>query len=171
MIKWTYVTNNDNSARYTLGKLGNRMLFFIGINPSTARPDDLDRTVARVENFAFNNGYDGWVMLNVYAQRATNPNDMHLEIDTEMHKEHMKQVKQFVNEHNNFDICGAWGTEIDRRKYLKNCLKDLVEVIGFDKNWIHLNELTKYNHPRHPLYLPSKAKFSKFNIKYYLENL
>lgn len=171
MIRWTYITNKDNSARYTLGKLGNKMLFFVGINPSTARPDDLDRTVARVENFAFNNGYDGWLMLNVYPQRATNPNDMHLEIDTVMHQEHIEQVKQFIDEHKHFDICAAWGTEIDRRKYLKDCLRDLVEAIGYDKNWIYLHELTKHNHPRHPLYLPSKALFSKFNIKSYLDNL
>ena len=112
MIKWTYITNKDNSARYTLGKLGSKMLFFVGINPSTARPDDLDRTVARVENFAFNNGYDGWLMLNVYPQRATNPKDMHFEIDTKMHQEHIEQDKQFSDEHTHFDSCAAWGTEI-----------------------------------------------------------
>ncbi len=96
MIRWTYITNTDNSARYTLGKLGKRMLFFVGINPSTARPDDLDRTVTRVENFAFDNGYDGWLMLNVYPQRATDPKEMHMEVNTKMHKENIEQIKHIV---------------------------------------------------------------------------
>ncbi|SFZ94442.1 hypothetical protein SAMN05428642_104183 [Flaviramulus basaltis] len=170
MIKWTYITNKDNSARYTLGKLGDKMLFFIGINPSTARPNDLDRTVTRVENFAFNNGYDGWLMLNVYPQRATNPKDMHLTKNADMHKEHIEQVKKFIQEQKNFDVCAAWGTEIDRRNYLKDCLKDLVEAIGYDTNWYCLHELTKFKHPRHPLYLPAKSKFSNFNIKEYLSH-
>lgn len=168
MISWTYITNDENTARYTLGKLGSKMLFFIGINPSTARPDDLDRTVARVENFVNNNGYDGWVMLNVYAQRATNPNDMHRELDGEIHTENVNQIARLVKEHPSAEVCAAWGTEIDRRSYLKNCLRDIVGAIGTDKRWIHLHHLTKYNHPRHPLYLPSDAAFSAFDIETYI---
>jgi len=168
---WTYITNKDNTARYTLGKIGSKMLFFIGINPSTAKPDDLDRTVARVENFAFANGYDGWLMLNVYPQRAINPKDLHKECDWSLHKEHIVEVRRFVKQQRNFEICAAWGTEIDRRAYLKDCLNDLVKTIGLDKEWLFLHELTKYEHPRHPLYLPAKAEFSKFDIRSYINKL
>ncbi len=170
MIRWTYITNTDNSARYTLGKLGKRMLFFVGINPSTARPDDLDRTVTRVENFALSNGYDGWLMLNVYPQRATNPKDMHMDVNTEMHNENIEQIKHIVTEQTHFDVCAAWGTEIERRSYLSDCLKDIVEAIGYDRNWLYLHELTKHHHPRHPLYLPANAKFYKFKVTNYLEH-
>ncbi len=171
MNKWTYITNNDNTARYTLGKLGNSLLIFIGINPSTAKPDDLDRTVARVENFAVANEFDGWLMLNVYPQRATNPRDIHQECDIVLHKEHMAAVRYFLENHINFKVCAAWGTEIDRRPYLKDCLKDLVDAIGLDKEWLFLHELTKYEHPRHPLYLPAKAAFSEFDITSYINKL
>ena len=171
MIKWTYITNNDNTARYTLGKLGKRVLFFIGINPSTARPDDLDRTVTRVENFALDNGFDGWVMLNVYAQRATNPKDMDKTPNLQLHKENIEQIKNLIKKIPEYQICAGWGTEIERRKYLKDLLKDIIETIGHDKNWIHLNQLTKYNHPRHPLYLPSNSEFSSFDTKAYLKTL
>jgi hypothetical protein len=168
MVEWIYTTNNDNSARYTLGKLGQKMLVFIGINPSTAKPDDLDRTVARVENFAEYYKYDGWLMLNVYPQRATNPKDIHKEFNKKIHQENIQQIKRFVEANPNFDVCAGWGTEIDRRKYLKDCLRDMAMALGLEKKWIHLHELTKYQHPRHPLYLPNDALFLDFDIKNYL---
>lgn len=170
MNTWTYITNNDNTARYSLGKLGERNLCFIGINPSTARPDDLDRTVTRVERFALDNGYDGWIMLNVYSQRATDPNDMHETLDSIIHNENMEQVGALLASLSSFDICAAWGTEINRRPYLTECLQDLVNIIGTDKRWIHLHHLTKDNHPRHPLYLPARAEISVFNIEEYINS-
>lgn len=169
MNNWTYITNDDNTARYTLGKLGKRMLLVIGINPSTARPDDLDRTVSRVERFIKDNGYDGWVMLNIYPQRATDPNKMHSELDREIHLENISQIKKLVNTHSVFDVCAAWGTEINRRPYLMDCLRDIVSAIGTDKRWVHLHHLSKNNHPRHPLYLPSNAMVNQFNINGYLK--
>ena len=86
------------------------------------------------------NGYDGWLMLNVYPQRATNPKEMHMEVNTEMHRENIEQILQIVKEQKHFDVCAAWGTEIDRRSYLQDCLKDIVEAIDYVKNWIYLNE-------------------------------
>jgi hypothetical protein len=165
---WTYSTNNDNTARFTLGKIGNRMLFFIGINPSTATPENLDRTVTRVERFVADNGYHGWVMLNVYAQRATDPNNMHTELNINLHKQNIEHIKELVKTHANFEICAGWGTEINRRPYLKNCLKDIANTIGINKRWVHLHHLTKNNHPRHPLYLPANAIINDFDINNYI---
>lgn len=171
MVEWIYTTNYDNSARYTLGKLGQKMLVFIGINPSTAKPDDLDRTVARVENFAEHYQYDGWLMLNVYPQRATNPKDIHKELDKEIHQQNIQQIKRFVTNHKDFEICAGWGTEIERRKYLKDCLKDIVMALGVEQRWFYLHETTKYHHPRHPLYLPNDAACKDFDVIHYLNNL
>lgn len=166
---WTYIKNKENSARFTLGKIGKRNLFIIGINPSTAEPNKLDNTVTKVEKLALANGYDGWVMLNVYPQRATNPNDIHIEIDMKIHKENLKQLELLIQENSNFDIWAGWGTLINKRPFLKLCLKDVVKVLGVERNWIHLNELTKYGHPKHPLYLPHNSEFKKFNINAYIQ--
>ncbi len=170
MINWTYSTNKKNTARYTLGKIGPKMLFFIGINPSTAHPDKLDRTVTRVENFVKDNGYEGWVMLNVYPQRATDPNDMHEKKQTKLHREHLDALKELVRNHPTFDVCAAWGTEIHRRPYLIECLKDVAEVLGTDKSWLHLGDLTKHGHPRHPLYLAANSDLRSFDIEGYLND-
>ena len=74
--KWIYVPNEYVDYRYILGTRGENPLICIGINPSTAKPDDLDNTLKSVERTARFNGYDSFIMFNVYAQRATNPNDM-----------------------------------------------------------------------------------------------
>ena len=74
--KWLYVPNAYTEYRYILGTRGKNPLICIGINPSTAKPDDLDNTLKSVERTARFNGYDSFIMFNVYAQRATNPKDM-----------------------------------------------------------------------------------------------
>ena len=42
--KWLYVPNVYSEYRYILGTRGKKPLICIGINPSTAKPDDLDNT-------------------------------------------------------------------------------------------------------------------------------
>ena len=56
--------------------VGRHPLVCIGINPSTAQPGALDPTLKSVERLANANGFDSWIMFNVYPQRATDPNDM-----------------------------------------------------------------------------------------------
>ena len=70
---WLYVPSFYTEYRYILGTRGENPLICIGINPSTAQPGDLDNTLKSVERIAKNNGYDSFIMFNVYAQRATDP--------------------------------------------------------------------------------------------------
>ena len=74
--KWLYVPNAYTEYRYILGTRGKNPLICIGINPSTAEPDNLDNTLKSVERIALGNGFDSFIMFNVYAQRATNPDAM-----------------------------------------------------------------------------------------------
>ena len=71
--KWLYVPNVYSEYRYILGTRGQKPLICIGINPSTAAPDALDNTLKSVERVSHFNGYDSFIMFNVYAQRATDP--------------------------------------------------------------------------------------------------
>ena len=71
--RWLYVPDHYSEYRYILGTRGNHPLICIGINPSTAVPDRLDNTLKSAERIAQHNGYDSFLMFNVYAQRATNP--------------------------------------------------------------------------------------------------
>ena len=74
--RWLYIPNVYSEYRYILGTRGDRPLICVGINPSTAAPDALDPTLQSVERIARSNGYDSFLMFNVYAQRATRPDDM-----------------------------------------------------------------------------------------------
>ena len=71
--KWLYAPNFYSEYRYILGTRGKKPLICVGINPSTARPDALDNTLKSVERIALGNGFDSFLMFNVYAQRATRP--------------------------------------------------------------------------------------------------
>ena len=87
--KWLYVPCRYSEYRYILGTKGDNPLICIGINPSTAEPDNLDNTLKSVERIAHFNGYDSFIMFNVYPQRATNPDDMDPEFNGVMHNENM----------------------------------------------------------------------------------
>ena len=71
--RWLYVPDFYTEYRYVLGTKGEKPLICIGVNPSTAEPDHLDNTLKSVERIALGNGYDSFIMFNVYPQRATRP--------------------------------------------------------------------------------------------------
>ena len=90
-------------VRYVLGEKFNtsckKALICIGINPSTAIPEQLDPTLKRVQKYAKNSGeYGAWYMLNVYPQRATNPDDMDIEPDMEIHRNNLTAIKNLLSE-------------------------------------------------------------------------
>lgn len=170
MNNWIFEHNEGDTARYSLGEIGFNNMICIGINPSTATPENLDPTLRKVRNLANANGYDGWIMLNVYPQRATNPNGIHHQVDQVIHTENLAAIRNLVSEMPTAYIWAAWGTLIGKRPFLIECLRDLAESIGPDKNWVHLGELTKHNHPRHPLYLSSSSLFNEFDINEYIAN-
>lgn len=76
IARWLYVPPAYDEYRYVLGTRGTRPLVCVGINPSTAAPDRLDPTLKSAQRIALANGYDSFLMYNVYAQRATRPDDM-----------------------------------------------------------------------------------------------
>lgn len=79
-----------SNVRYVLKKEGQKMLVVIGVNPSKATENISDPTMTKIIGFAKYNGFDGFIMLNLYPQRCTNPNGLDKEINTEMHNENLK---------------------------------------------------------------------------------
>ncbi|HNS42666.1 MAG TPA: DUF1643 domain-containing protein [Taishania sp.] len=171
MNNWIYKHHASSNTRYVLGEWGINNLICIGINPSTATPENLDPTIRRVKKFAQDNGYDGWFMLNVYPQIETNPKLIDEHINNSLHEENIKEIKQLISEFPTSYIWAAWGNNIQRKPYLFQCLKDVVATINadFQKRWVHLNDLTTKKHPKHPLYLPNNANFKEFDIHEYLK--
>ena len=52
---------------------GSRTIAFIGVNPSTADAENDDPTIRKCWGFTERWGYDGFIMLNLFAFRATDP--------------------------------------------------------------------------------------------------
>lgn len=171
--KWLYVPDYYADYRYILGTRGNDPLICIGINPSTAAPDDLDNTLKSVARIASANGYDSWIMFNVYAQRATDPDDMDKQLNLRLHEENMKAFEYIlsnVGEGVSPAIWAAWGTIIEKRPYLRDCVLDMVRLgQRYGANWFSAGKRSVKGHPHHPLYLRKDAATEPFDIEEYLE--
>lgn len=171
--KWLYVPDYYTEYRYILGTKGQNPLICIGINPSTAAPDDLDNTLKSVSRIAANNGYDSWIMFNVYAQRATNPDDMDPVLNEKLHAENMlafEYILKNVGAGVRPAVWAAWGTIIEKRPYLKDCVLDMVHLgEKYGAKWYSAGKISVKGHPHHPLYLRKDAPTEEFDISGYLE--
>ena len=170
--KWLYAPNFYSEYRYILGTRGEKPLICIGINPSTARPDDLDNTLKSVERIALGNGYDSFLMFNVYAQRATNPDTMERVCNPVLHRENMEAFRYILSLSSAPAVWAAWGSIIEKRGYLPQCVRDMLEIgRQYGARWYCAGAVTKKGHPHHPLYLRKDEKLRPFDVENYLEQL
>ena len=170
--KWLYVPDFYADYRYILGTRGAHPLICIGINPSTAEPGNLDPTLKSVERIAAANGFDSFIMFNVYAQRATRPQDMEREMNPALHRENMAAF-EYVLAHAgpNPAVWAAWGNIIETRGYLKDCLIDMLDLgRQYGAVWYTAGPRSKRGHPHHPLYLKSGSPLDRFDPAAYCEN-
>ena len=172
--KWLYVPNSYSVYRYILGTRGRKPLICVGINPSTAAPDDLDNTLKSVERVAHHNGYDSFIMFNVYAQRATDPDDMEPELNRPLHEENMRAFAYALglDENRSPAVWCAWGTIIEKRDYLPDCVRDMI-ALGeeYGARWYSAGKRSKKGHPHHPLDLRKDSLLEDFDVENYLDSL
>lgn len=171
--RWLYVPDFYTEYRYILGTRGTHPLIAVGINPSTAAPDALDNTLKSVERIAHSNGYDSFIMFNVYAQRATDPKHMEKSFNESLHRENMAAFEYVLSVSDKPSVWAAWGTIIKTRPYLVDCMRDMVtlgEKYGAD--WYTCGTRSKNGgHPHHPLYLKKDAPLDPFDVSEYIRGL
>ena len=172
ITKWLYAPNFYSEYRYILGTRGKNPLICIGVNPSTAQPDDLDNTLKSVERIAHGNGFDSFIMFNVYAQRATDPDAMEKVCNPLLHRENMEAFRYVLSISEAPAVWAAWGTIIEKRDYLPDCVKDMV-ALGreYGARWYCAGARSKKGHPHHPLYLRKDEKLQDFDVTQYLAML
>lgn len=171
--KWLYVPDFYSEYRYILGTRGENSLICIGINPSTAEPENLDNTLKSVERIALGNGFDSFIMFNVYAQRATRPQDMERECNLLLHRENMKAFDYVLSLSERPVVWAAWGTIILQRPYLRDCVMDMIGVgQRHNARWVTSGVRSKNGgHPHHPLYLRKDSKIDDFDVLSYCNSL
>ena len=145
--RWLYVPNVYSEYRYTLKS---------------------------VERIALHNGYDSFLMFNVYAQRATNPDDMESSYNAQLHQENLKAFDYALSldQSGAPSIWAAWGTIIEKRPYLPRCVQDMIQV-GSARNavWYSAGKRSKKGHPHHPLYLRRDSPLERFDVQTYITQL
>lgn len=155
------VFSPDRKHRYTLWRdldmFSTGFVQFIGLNPSTADETQDDPTIRRCKDFAVQWGYGAMVMTNLFAYRATLPEDMKAAEDP-IGLENDKWIQAVAMQADL--VIAAWGTHgvfQDReRKFLA-----LAEKWDVD---LHCLGLTAGGHPKHPLYLAKITKPMPFNF-------
>ena len=164
-MRWVYERDSENNNRYALGQVfdeNGRTLICFGINPSTACPDSLDNTINKIIKIAHFNGYENWIMLNIYPQRATNPDDLHKIADEQIIKRNLEIISHNLDTFKESDILFAYGNLISKRKYLKGCLNQITELLKAKDKKIYIIKLTKAGNPVHPLYQKDNAVLQLF---------
>ena len=149
-----YHSDQNDQWRYTLGRSGARPLLVIGLNPSTATQEKLDPTVTRVEKVAQQCEFDGFVMLNLYPVRATDPKDLPPRAGPVAYERNLEAIEKTVAQYPMPTIWAAWGTSVVNRPYLLRARDALHERLAqYQPQWRRFGDLTVNGHPRHPLYL------------------
>ena len=170
--RWIYAPNFYSEYRYILGTRGENPLICIGINPSTAQPGDLDNTLKSVERIAHHNGFDSFIMFNVYAQRATDPDAMEQVCNQRLHHENLEAFRYVLSISPKPSVWAAWGTIIEKRDYLPQCLRDMLAVgQQYGANWYCAGKCSKKGHPHHPLYLRKDERIRPFDVQAYLHTM
>ena len=170
--QWLYVPDFYTEYRYILGTRGQKPLICIGVNPSTAEPDNLDNTLKSVRRIAAHNGFDSFIMFNVYAQRATRPADMDKERSETLHRANMEAFDYILSLSEHPAVWAAWGSIIEQRPYLKACVQDMI-ALGEDHGavWYSAGKRSVKGHPHHPLYLRKDSLLDPFDVADYCRTL
>ena len=160
---WVHETDEKDKARFVLGVRGERTLCCVGVNPSTARPGELDPTSRSVARLASAHGFDGWRLFNLYAQRATDPGRLHKRMNRRLHERNLACLERRLGELESPVVWAAWGTLIESRPWLRDCLADVAQVVErCGGRWVAMGTLTQAGHPRHPLYLRGDSAMVDF---------
>lgn len=151
-----YSNNNNNKYRsrltVTWRNYVNKKAVVIGINPSKAKDGKSDRTLTVTARFLNMYGIDEFLMLNIYENYATNPNDMG--------KKKKTKFERFHHELEAADIIFiAWGVSKDSYKNEKMQIEKILKPYK-KKLYCAVNDNGKMPiHPRRIRYSYAIAKY------------
>ena len=92
-----------------------------------------------------------------------------MEFDEKLHESNMDVFRKYLEKTKGAPVIwAAWGTIINKREYLKLCLKDMIEIAEiYGSSWKKAGKVSKHGHPHHPLYLRKDTQLEKFDIENY----
>lgn len=138
----------DAEYRYRLSRTWDTTkptLAFVMLNPSTADATSLDPTCRRCKGFAEDWGYGELVVGNIFALRATNPDELY-DHDDPVGPENDAYLEEICDEADR--VIAAWGNHGD----LHDRGLEVARTIDVD---LEALEITQAGQPAHPLYQPA----------------
>lgn len=129
------------------------------LNPSTADSVQDDPTIRRCLGFARREEAQALLVVNIYALRATSPNELRNVIDP-VGPENNRVLREFARQaaHADAPIVCAWGSNVPHIERARQVIQTFhaagAAMVCFGKN--------KGGSPKHPLYLRSDAPLVPF---------
>ena len=127
---------------------GGKSALYIMLNPSTADALVDDPTIRSCVRLAFDNGYNAIEVVNLFAFRATDPNDLlHREPSEIFGPENRQHIEAAMGR--SAVLIAAWGSH-------KSTLLGATEItlLADARNYtFHCFGVTRNGAPRHPLYI------------------
>jgi hypothetical protein len=139
----------DRRHRYSLVHrwnplFGDRLILWIGLNPSTADEAQLDPTLTRIATFSKRAGFDGFWMANLFALRTPHPKEMMAAADPvgpENDASLLAAAARCERIVAAWGVCGEFQARADA----------VVRLLAGRELWCL--GTTQDGHPRHPLYV------------------
>ena len=142
--------------RYSLSRtwdINQKIILFIGLNPSTADETNDDPTIRRCLFYSSRWGFGGLIMVNLFAFRATLPKDL----KNSKHPVGRDNNQFIIHAHKEASMTiAAWGNDGD----LYNRDQEVLEIIS---NPMCL-KVNKTGQPAHPLYQKKDIKPKPYSI-------
>lgn len=127
-------------------------VLWVMLNPSTASAEVDDPTIRKCQKFARTWGYDGIVVANIFALRATKPEEMLAHPEPIGDGNNLVLESLLMAEGIGLAMA-AWGVHGAHR----GRGQEVVSMAASAGRELHVLGLTKEGHPRHPLYVPDAA--------------
>ena len=169
----TAIISPCKKYRYILSRSWNDYkpgeLVFIMLNPSTADDTIDDPTIRRCMGFSKREGYSGISVINLFAYRATNPQELY-QAEDPIGEDNNPTILNYMLHAQDDEISGikkiicAWGTHGS----FNNRDKDIIQMAKEFKIDLYCLGKTKDGHPKHPLYIKKDQPIEIF--KKYDEN-
>ena len=100
----------------------------------------------------------------------TVPNDLDKACNPVLHAENLAAFRHVLSLCDGTPtIWAGWGTLIEKRPYLFQCLRDMIAVgEEYGARWVSFGARSKAGHPHHPLYLRADSPMETFDMEEYL---
>jgi hypothetical protein len=148
MYKKGAILSRNRLYRYTLWRewdSSKGSCVFICLNPSTADETEDDPTLRRCVNFAKDWGYGKCVIINLFAYRTTNPDELKKQDKPVGYKNNYHIKTESANAEMIVAAWGNLGSFLKRDEQVQKLLKDIP---------LKCFKVTLKGQPAHPLYQP-----------------